>query len=112
MPAPREPIFLGRDTYRRRRLIDALRFLPIVGFLLFLSPLLGGGDASEPRSTALGVMFLFSVWFGLIVITMALVRLLARGPDGVGADPMEPEPRSDKRADTRSTPHPQGRSGS
>ena len=76
MLGPREPIFLARDTYRRRRLIDALRLLPVIGLLLFLAPLVGG--AGYLRSTAFGGMFLFAAWFGLIFATWALGRLLAR----------------------------------
>lgn len=90
MPASREPIFLGRETYRRRRLIDALRLLPIVGFLFFLSPILG--SEGEPRSTALGGVYLFAVWLVLIVMSALLVRVLSRAPGGVSADPMEPDP--------------------
>jgi len=86
---PREPIFLGRETYRRRRLIDAARILPVVGALLFLGPMLGSGAA--PRSTALGGLYIFAVWFGLIVMAALLVRWLGRGTGGNLADPLEPE---------------------
>ncbi|SMH31847.1 hypothetical protein [Maritimibacter sp. HL-12] len=89
MVGPREPIFLGRETYRRRRLIDAMRLVPMAGALLFLLPLLGSGTA--PRSTALGGFYLFVVWFGLIFFAFVLVRALARAPGGVGSDPLEPE---------------------
>ncbi len=92
--APREPIFLGRETYRRRRLIDAMRLLPVVGFLFFLSPLLGASAA--PRSTASGMAFLFAVWLVLIVISAGLVRVLSRAPGGVAADPLEPDPGPEK----------------
>jgi hypothetical protein len=89
MAAPREPIFLERQTYRRRRLIDAMRVVPVVGLVLFLVPLLGGGVAG--RGTAAGGMFIFAVWLGLIVVAAALVRLLARAPGGVASDPLEPD---------------------
>ena len=89
MSPPREPIFLARETYRRRRLIDAVRLLPVVGLLLFLAPLIGGSDAA--RSTAVAGFFIFVVWFALIAATAVLVRLLARAPEGVGSDPLEPE---------------------
>ncbi len=89
MAPRREPIFLERETYRRRRLIDAVRLLPLVGVLLFLGPLLGSGAA--PRSTALGGLYVFSTWLGLIALTALLVRWLARAPGGVGSDPLEPD---------------------
>lgn len=89
MARPREPIFLGRETYRRRRLIDAMRLLPVVGLLLFFAPLLGAGVTGH-GTAKLGV-FLFSVWFGLIVVAAVLVRLLSKAPGGVASDPLEPD---------------------
>lgn len=89
MAGPREPIFLGRETYRRRRLIDAMRLLPIIGGLLFLLPVMGSGGAA--RSTALAGFYLFIVWFVLILAAALLVRALSRAPGGVGSDPLEPE---------------------
>lgn len=87
MLPPREPIFLARDTYRRRRLVDALRLLPVVGLFLFLSPLIGG--AGYLRATAPAGIFVFSVWFGLILATFGLVRVHARAPGGPGTDPLD-----------------------
>lgn len=87
MPPPRAPVFLARETYRRRRLIDALRVLPVIGLLLFLAPLVGG--AGYLRSTAQSGVFLFAVWFGLIVAAWALGALLARVPS-IG-DPLDPD---------------------
>ncbi|OIP83587.1 MAG: hypothetical protein AUK37_07025 [Rhodobacterales bacterium CG2_30_65_12] len=89
MAAPREPIFLARQTYRRRRLIDAMRFVPVVGLVLFMVPLLSGGVAS--RGTAAGGMFVFAVWFGLILVAALLVRLLARAADGAPSDLLDPD---------------------
>lgn len=88
MPRPPEPIFLARETYRRRRVIDAARLLPVLGVALFMLPLLGVGA----RSTGWNGIYLFLVWFGLIVAAFVLTRALSRGPDGVGADPLEPSP--------------------
>ena len=84
-----EPLFLARETYRRRRFIDAMRLLPVLGVVLFVVPLLGAGGG---RSTALGGLYVFAVWLGLIGGAALLTRRLARGPDGVGADPLEPAP--------------------
>lgn len=87
--SPREPIFLARQTYRRRRLIDAMRVVPVVGLVLFLVPLLGG--VALERGTAAGGVYVFTVWLGLIVVAALLVRLLSRSPDGIASDPLEPE---------------------
>jgi len=87
MPPPRARVFLARETYRRRRLIDAIRVLPVVGLLLFFAPLVGG--TGYLRSTATSGVFLFTAWFGLIVAAWGLGRLLARTP-GTG-DPLDPD---------------------
>lgn len=90
MAQPRSTVFLARETYRRRRLIDAVRVLPVLGALVFLVPLLGSG--SEERSTALGGIYIFAAWALLIVGTGLIVRGLARAPSGVGSDPLENRP--------------------
>ncbi len=40
MRKPKRPLFLARAPYRRRRLRDAARLLPVVGGFLLLLPLL------------------------------------------------------------------------
>lgn len=70
MRRPRQPLFLARATYRRRRLRDAARLLPVVGVFLLVLPLLWpqGGAGSA-------VVFVFVVWALLI----GLAALLAPG---------------------------------
>lgn len=89
MAGPHEPVFLARQTYRRRRLIDAMRFVPVLGLVLFMAPLLGGG--ALVRSTATGGAYVFVAWFGLITLAAGLVRLLARAPGGIASDPLDPD---------------------
>ncbi|WP_371168130.1 hypothetical protein [Aliiroseovarius sp. 2305UL8-7] len=74
----REPLFLARQSYRRRRLEDAARLLPVLGAFLFLLPLLAPG-----AGTARQGLFLFGAWFGLIVAT-AVISFWLRG--GTGPD--------------------------
>jgi peptidoglycan/LPS O-acetylase OafA/YrhL len=78
MRRPRQPLFLARATYRRRRLRDAARLLPVVGVFLLVLPLFwpegGAGRA---------VIFVFVVWALLI----ALAALLAPGLDQPEATP-------------------------
>ncbi|MFV0358860.1 hypothetical protein [Tropicimonas sp.] len=65
-------LFLGREIYRRRRIMDAARLLPVFGTVLFLMPILWAVE----RGTAAGVVYLFSVWLGLILAAAFLsVRL-------------------------------------
>ena len=66
------PVFLERAGYRLRRATDAARILPVVAAVLFLLPLLWHGGATRQ-----GVVFLFVVWLGLIVIAGLLSRPLS-----------------------------------
>ena len=72
----REPLFLARQSYRRRRLEDAARLLPILGVFLFLLPLLATGAGTAGQG-----MYLFAAWFGLIVATAMISQGLNRWPD-------------------------------
>ncbi|WP_226782695.1 hypothetical protein [Oceaniglobus trochenteri] len=74
-------------AYRRRRLTDAARLLPMVGaFAVFLPVLWAGRDSPtpDPAGTAAGGLYVFGVWTLLILAAAALSRPLARG-DGSGA---------------------------
>jgi len=69
----RPPVFLARTGYRLRRVMDAARFLPVIGAFLFTLPLLWGGG-----TTGRGIVFVFAVWFGLIIGAGVLSRPLRR----------------------------------
>ncbi|WP_146344082.1 hypothetical protein [Falsiphaeobacter marinintestinus] len=64
------PVFLERQTYRRRRLMDAARLLPLLGVGLFAIPLLwpmsGNSSLTEPVKTSGAAIYLFIAWAGLI----------------------------------------------
>ena len=68
----REPLFLNRRSYLRRRRVDAARFLPFAGLFLFLLPL--GGTSSSGTLIAL-----LTGWLCLLVGAGVLARLL--GPE-------------------------------
>ncbi|MEL6452836.1 MAG: hypothetical protein AAFQ19_16405 [Pseudomonadota bacterium] len=77
------PVFLERRMYRRRRVMDALRLLPILGVLLWMLPLFWptatdapGGPAPMRMSHA--VIYVFVVWAGLIAASAALWFALHR----------------------------------
>ncbi len=79
MSDDRGPVFVERRTYRRRRMADAARLLPVFGAALILIPLLWTGSADEGMGTA-GVMFyLFLIW-GLLAIIAALISVFL-GPN-------------------------------
>ncbi|SIO12080.1 hypothetical protein SAMN05444722_0499 [Rhodovulum sp. ES.010] len=70
----RAPLFLAREGYRRRRLADMARFLPVLGAALFLVPAL---DARDGLSAAM-LIYLFGAWGGLILASGLLARRLCR----------------------------------
>ena len=78
MRRPRQPLFLARATYRRRRLRDAARLLPVVGVFLLAQPLLWPQGGAGPV-----VVFVFVVWALLI----GLAALLSPGLDQPEAPP-------------------------
>ncbi len=81
-PEPRRtaPIFVERQSYRRRRLADSARFLPVLGLLLWMLPLLWGLD-SDGMSTSDALVYVFAVWLGLVAAALLLIRALGRGGD-------------------------------
>lgn len=83
---PRRPLFLARQSYRRRRMMDASRLLPFLGFFLFLLPILWHPAETAEADTARGEVYVFAVWFGLILAAFILARWLAplagEGGDG------------------------------
>lgn len=79
----RPPVFLERRSYRRRRMMDARRILPVAGILLWLLPLFWPTGSAMPALTEKmmlsdAVIYLFSVW--LILISAALVLWWALRP--------------------------------
>lgn len=87
MKPPRQPLFVARRTYRRRRLMDAARMLPVVALVLFLLPMLWAPAAGHLRLTAPDGIYLFAIWAALIVAA----RLLAPGLDPDPPGPDDPE---------------------
>ncbi|MEL7097473.1 MAG: hypothetical protein AAGM84_01465 [Pseudomonadota bacterium] len=75
-------VFLERRSYRRRRMLDALRLLPLVGVGLFLMPMLwpaAPSEVGEPVSMSAAVLYVFFAWLALIV-SGALLWLGLREP--------------------------------
>lgn len=88
MTAKKTPVFVQRRTYRRRRVADGARLLPVFGGILFLIPLLWGGEPAGPDAapdggrTAWVMTYLFLVWFGLAVLSGVLARFLVAEDEG------------------------------
>lgn len=69
-------MFLARAVYRKRRLRDAARLLPLLGLLLLLLPLLWGHTAGNGAGQT--VVFVFGVWAVLIGFAAYLAPGLSR----------------------------------
>ncbi len=76
MSRPRPPLFLERESYRRRRLMDGARILPVIGLVLFLLPALWRAETGP--ETASEALYLFAVWALLILTAALLARPLRR----------------------------------
>ena len=96
MKPPRAPLFLERETYRRRRIMDGARILPVAGFVLILLPVLWtrGGDSGTPTGAATGTaaeaVYLFALWLVLILVAALLARPLRAAIRRDGASPLAP----------------------
>ncbi len=80
MSRPGNALFLERRTYRRRRLVDAARFLPILGAVLWSVPLLWSSDGAETVPTSRAILYVFGVWCFLIVAAFLLSTRLRSDP--------------------------------
>lgn len=86
----RSPIFVERRGYRRRRMMDAARLLPVLGAVLFLLPLLWAPSdlddaAAAPAATSHTYIYLFVVWAALIVLAGVLSRGAGQEQDATRA---------------------------
>jgi len=74
MTPPRGTVFLERDTYRRRRVMDGARILPVAGFVLILLPVLWSYE--DGSNIATEAVYLFVLWCVLIILAAILARFL------------------------------------
>lgn len=72
-------LFLERRTYRKNRLQDAARLLPVLGAILFFGPVFITDDTGGEAGTSLAawLVYCFVVWLGLIALTFVVSRTLA-----------------------------------
>ena len=71
-------VILEKRSYRKRRLLDGLKILPVFAVFLFFIPLLGR-HTDEAQLPAL-LVYLFSVWLGLTILCGVLGALVAERP--------------------------------
>jgi hypothetical protein len=78
---PEARLFLERRSYRRRRMMDAVRMLPLVCTLLWLVvPTMWPNGLQDDTQTALSsaLWYLFMIWILAIAATFALWRRIRR----------------------------------
>ncbi len=68
-------VFLPRSTYRRRRVLDALRLLPILGMILLALPVIWHGTGQD---NVTAMTYVFGSWAVLIGAAAFLSRLTRR----------------------------------
>lgn len=76
----RPAFFLEQSSYRTRRLMDALRLLPVVGLFLWMLPIfwpLPEGQNGQSVATSTAVTYIFAIWICLIACAFALTRRLS-----------------------------------
>ncbi len=76
-------LFLERRNYRRNRLQDAARLLPLLGLVLIFGPIFIRGAGAEAESLSVTLVYYFGIWLGLIVLSALVSRALTAmsGPD-------------------------------
>ncbi len=82
----RPSLFLERQSYRRRRLMDAARLLPILGAALIALPLLWPSQTSPEDGVPLSSasLYVFACWVFLIVVSLIFgfaAKRMATGDD-------------------------------
>jgi len=92
-PEAAHPQFLDLKSYRRKRLIEAAKLLPVLGAICVLFPLpylflaepgaqtVARGQAATQSATPLAIYF-FVVWIALIGAAFVLARALGRRTPG------------------------------
>ncbi|MCX7565129.1 hypothetical protein OS189_02075 [Sulfitobacter sp. F26169L] len=87
------PLFLERQSYRRRRMMDAVRILPLLCAVLWMIvPMMwpNGTEQSEPTSLSHAIGYVFIVWAVGIVATAGLWHRIRSRDDADEARQTEP----------------------
>lgn len=75
-PQSKQTVFLEKKTYRRRRMHDAARALPVLGVILLMLPLMWSIDDGTTTSNADAMLYVFAVWCLLIILSAVVSRAL------------------------------------
>lgn len=74
----RSALFLERSTYRRRRLGDAARLLPVFGALALGLPMLWPVSGSDRVAMSDAMLYIFGIWVVLILAAALFGRAARR----------------------------------
>jgi len=77
MRRKRDPLFVERAAYRKRRMADAARLLPIVGVMLFGLPMLWPGADGAGAATTHVMGYIFGIWLLLTLLAAGLSAYLS-----------------------------------
>ena len=69
------PVFLERGSYRRRRMLDAVKLLVVLGACLWMIPLLWpvpDTEGTEPVALSHALFYIFGVWIFLTALSAFL----------------------------------------
>lgn len=66
----KSPVFLERQNYRRRRLMDAIKLTPFLGLVIWMIPLLWPAPTAIEAGISTGgaLRYLFGGWIALVLI--------------------------------------------
>lgn len=84
----RRRLFLERRTYRRNRLQDGARLMPVLGAFLFFGPVfILTSETGVGGATARWLVYFLLVWLGLVGLSAGLSVALGRAFPGDDAGP-------------------------
>lgn len=81
MKSQSRPMFLARESFRRRRLMDMARVLPFIGFVAVLLPLFWPAPEETAPATQNEMLYLFAVWVVLIISAAGIALRLTAAMD-------------------------------
>jgi hypothetical protein len=90
----RRATFYERRNYRQRRMMDALRLLPVLGAMLWMLPLFWPQDIDgvAPVGLEAAIVYIFAIWVLLILTAFGLSLVLK---DRLGEGPPEDAAKGD-----------------
>lgn len=118
MPKNVPPLFLARRAYRRRRMMDGARLLPLLGAVLVMIPALWQPEQTAAPDTARGAVYIFGVWAALILAALMMSRGLSAamteededaggtGPSDVTGSYLDQPMRGGQQGNRRAAPSP------